>query len=190
MTPCDLLVQLQGDRILVRKKDSEQGHWYAGHVHFVHQHEVGLRFHESFGGWSPSQKYHVRFKLNRIPVRRQHQALDTAFTESRVLFPNSSHLPMNPIIQSPISFFNPLVANNPAQMQAVQSILKASPGSLPFIVFGPWVSSSSLEHSSRLRIDRGQARQLLLSRRSSSCLGATQMPKFSPALHRIPQPIS
>ncbi|KAJ3561909.1 hypothetical protein NP233_g9903 [Leucocoprinus birnbaumii] len=128
---------LTGDRILVRKQDGQQGHWYEGHVHFVHQHEVGLRFHQSFGGWSPSQKYHVRFKLNRIPVRRQHQALDTAFTQSRVLFPNSSHLPMIPLPQPPATFFNPLIQNNPPQMSAIAGILESPPGSLPFVVFGP-----------------------------------------------------
>ena len=81
-----------GDHILVCKQNAEQGHWYEGHAHFVHQSEVGLRFHESFGDLKSNQKHHVRLKLNRIPVKRQYQALATAFTESRILFPNSNDI--------------------------------------------------------------------------------------------------
>jgi hypothetical protein len=66
-----MLVQRQGT--------GGSGHWYEGHVHVVRQSEVGLVFHPSFGGWSASQRYTVRFQLNRIVMRRQHQALDSAF---------------------------------------------------------------------------------------------------------------
>lgn len=49
---------------------------------------IGLVFHSSFGGWTASPRYTVRFKLNRI-VRRQHQALDSAFEEDSPLpFPH------------------------------------------------------------------------------------------------------
>ena len=109
-------------------------------MHFVHQYEVGLQFHESFGGWTSDQKYHVRFKLNRVPVRRQHQALDTAFTQSRILFPNSSHFSMTPGPRPPNTFFNSLIRSNPPQITAITGILNAPPGSLPFIIFGPYVS--------------------------------------------------
>ncbi|KAF9441768.1 RNA helicase [Macrolepiota fuliginosa MF-IS2] len=126
-----------GDCILARKSDGNEGHWYEGHVHFVHQYEVGLCFHRTFRGWSPSQKYHVRFKLNRTPVRRQHQALDTAFTQPRILFPDASHLPMSTVPQPHLTLFNSLIANNPAQLQAIGSISGAPAGSLPFIIFGP-----------------------------------------------------
>jgi hypothetical protein len=43
----------------------------------------------------------------------------------------------------PVTFFNPLIANNLAQMSAVGAIVKAPTGSLPFIVFGPYVASFS-----------------------------------------------
>ncbi|KXN81885.1 Putative helicase mov-10-B.1 [Leucoagaricus sp. SymC.cos] len=128
---------LIGDRILVRKQTDAEGHWYAGHVHVVRKEEVGLVFHQTFRGWSTTQKYHVRFKLTRIPLQRQHQALATVFTESRILFPRSSHLSMISIPQVIPRTVDKLIQTNQAQLQAVSSIVAAAPGSLPFIVFGP-----------------------------------------------------
>ncbi|KAF5350994.1 hypothetical protein D9756_008292 [Leucocoprinus leucothites] len=128
---------LTGDRILVRRDGGQPGHWYVGHVHFVRQYEVGLRFHQSFDGWSLSQKYHVRFKLNKIPLWRQYQALDAVFDHPRILFPTSSHLPKGPLPKEDIQPFNTLISNNSSQLQAIKAILAAAPGSLPFIVFGP-----------------------------------------------------
>jgi len=132
-----MLLQSIGDRILVKKQEDLQGHWHAGHVHVVRRDEVGLVFHESFRGWSTTQKYNVRFKLTRIPLQRQHQALDTVFTESRVLFPEKSHLPKTPVPKLLSKTVNRLILSNTPQLQAVTSIVVAPPGSLPFVVFGP-----------------------------------------------------
>ncbi len=121
----------------MRKHGSPPGHWYAGHVHFVRQYEVGLRFHQSFDGWSPSQKYHIRFKLNKIPIWRQHQALDAVFNPARILFPDISHLTKIQIPTQEVKPFNPLILANDNQLQAVRSITLAPPASLPFVIFGP-----------------------------------------------------
>ncbi|KAF9457917.1 P-loop containing nucleoside triphosphate hydrolase protein [Collybia nuda] len=130
---------LVGDRILVQKPEAAKGHWYEGGVHVLHQAEVGLRFHGSFSG-GPGQHYNVRFKLNRIPMRRQHQAMDTVFSQERVLFPAKAHLPPG-LYPSPVEkrlkLFNPLLAKNNPQLQAVISIVNQPPGSVPFVVFGP-----------------------------------------------------
>ncbi|KAG2071488.1 P-loop containing nucleoside triphosphate hydrolase protein [Suillus decipiens] len=130
---------LVGDRFLVQKHGAVEGHWYEGHVHFVRQASVGLRFDGSFRGWSEQQRYTVRFKLNRIPMRRQHQALDTAFASDKFLFPRKAHiLPLGSRLGiGPITPFNPLISTNPPQLQAVTSILLQQPGSAPFAVFGP-----------------------------------------------------
>lgn len=130
---------LIGDRFLVQKHGAVEGHWYEGHVHFVRQASVGLRFDGSSRGWSQQQRYTVRFKLNRIPMRRQHQALDTAFASDKFLFPRKAHiLPLASRLGiGPITPFNPLIATNPPQLQAVTSILLQQPGSAPFAVFGP-----------------------------------------------------
>lgn len=130
---------LIGDRFLVQKHGAVEGHWYEGHVHFVRQASVGLRFDRSFHGWSEQQRYTIRFKLNRIPMRRQHQALDTAFAFDKFLFPRKAHI--LPLVSrpgvGPIVPFNSLIATNPPQLQAVTSILLQQPGSAPFAVFGP-----------------------------------------------------
>ncbi|RDB30431.1 putative helicase MOV-10 [Hypsizygus marmoreus] len=131
---------LVGDRILVQQRGAQEGHWFEGGVHVVRKEEVGLRFNASFRGWTRDQRYNVRFKLNRYPVRRQHQALDTAFSEERVLFPEGVHVPRGPYPKQAdvrLRVINPLIATNPPQLQAVISIVKQAPGAAPFVIFGP-----------------------------------------------------
>ena len=131
---------ITGDQILVQKVGAAEGHWYQGRVHVVRQAEVGLRFHKSFGESSTTQPYNVRFKLNRIPVKRQHQAMDTVFTQDRVLFPLAAHLPSSDATgNQPIKVFNSLIQSNQPQLLAVKSIVNQTPGSPPFVVFGPYV---------------------------------------------------
>lgn len=96
-----------------------------------------MRFHQSFRGWSPSQKYSIRFRLNRIPFRRQHQAMNTEFGEARILFPAPSHLLEFPRNTPRIKLYNRLIESNAQQLQAVTSICFSPAGSPPFIVFGP-----------------------------------------------------
>jgi helicase MOV-10 len=132
----NLSLACSGDSILVQKQGEDQGHWFEGRVHVLRKEEVGLRFHHSFG-WSAAQRYNVRFKLNRIPMRRQHQAMDSAFDQARVLFPSVEHVPRTPYARPPLQLFNPLLATNPLQLQAVNSIVQQKPGSIPFVIFGP-----------------------------------------------------
>ncbi|KAF9228744.1 RNA helicase [Gyrodon lividus] len=129
---------LVGDRILVHKHGAPEGQWFDGCVHVVRRVEVGLRFHCSFKGWTRDQKYHIRFKLNRIPLQRQHQALDAAFSPERIFFPTRAHIKAadngGGVVVQPC---NPLIAKNPAQLLAVTSILRLPRGSPPFVLFGP-----------------------------------------------------
>src|SRR5262249_967020 len=121
------------------KPDTENGRWFEGKVHIVHKEEVGLQFGKSF---LESQTFRVRFKLNRIPLRRQHQAMDMPSPQDRLLFPTSTHLSQKQnVAPDNISYNNPLLGTNPAQKQAVSCILRQVPGSIPFVVFGPYVSS-------------------------------------------------
>jgi helicase MOV-10 len=129
-----------GDRILFQRHGARQGHWYEGAVHVVRKLEVGVRFNASFGGWSKEQVYNVHFKLNRYPLRRQHQALSTTFTPNRLLFPLEAHIqtrqhPSRTTIRPTV--INPLIGQNPPQLQAVTSIVNQKAGSVPFVVFGP-----------------------------------------------------
>ncbi|PPQ72286.1 hypothetical protein CVT24_004675 [Panaeolus cyanescens] len=131
---------LMGDRILVQEQGSLDGRWYEGHVHVVRQHEVGLRFHSTFDRYAAGRRFNVRFKLNRTPIKRQHQAMDSLFTEERILFPDLRHLhELQQRMQARISLnpFNPLIARNEPQMQAIHAMLAMPPGSLPLVIFGP-----------------------------------------------------
>ncbi|KAJ7150890.1 P-loop containing nucleoside triphosphate hydrolase protein [Mycena crocata] len=131
---------LMGDRILVQKHGTTLGHWYEGGVHVVRKEEVGLRVNAAFKAASPADRFNVRFKLNRYPVRRQHLAMDTAFSEDRVLFPLPAHVPKTPYptqASARLKTFNPLIATNAPQLQAVVSIVKRRSSSVPFVIFGP-----------------------------------------------------
>ncbi|KAG7441318.1 RNA helicase [Guyanagaster necrorhizus] len=124
-----------GDSIFVRKSDAPEGHWYSGCVHVVHQAEVGLCFNRSFTATS-ADRFLVRFKLNRYPLRRQHQALETAFAPARLLFPAEQHV-LESAGASPWRPFNNPIGTNVRQRQAVDCILRQPGGSVPFIIFGP-----------------------------------------------------
>ncbi|KAK0229484.1 RNA helicase [Armillaria nabsnona] len=126
---------LIGDNILVRKKDAPEGHWFSGGVHGVLLETVGLRFSPKFQV-SPSDRLHVRFKLNRIPLRRQHQALETAFAPGRLLFPLATHI-LQPSPAIPWTAINQLIDTNTRQRQAVDCIIRRQPGTVPFVIFGP-----------------------------------------------------
>ncbi|RXW12422.1 hypothetical protein EST38_g13432 [Candolleomyces aberdarensis] len=69
-------------------------------------------------------------------VGRLCKALDLDFGEDRVLFPTQAHVEDVNVTQQ-VSFINPLIASNPRQREAVQSIVHQQPGSPPFVVFGP-----------------------------------------------------
>ena len=130
-----------GDRILVQIKGSKSsGRWFEGHVHRVRLNDVDLKFHSSFNSYR-GQKYNVRFKLGRLPLRRMHQALGTAFTSDRVLFPSEAHtlsrVPPTRVEMGKIRVVNRLIETNPPQLLAVTSILHMPEGSVPFVVFGP-----------------------------------------------------
>jgi len=128
-----------GDRIFAQERSARNGRWFEGHVHFVRQTEVGLRFHGTFGRYSENTTFHIRFRLNRIPLRREHQALDSSFNEERVLFPTEEHLSLvaHPPKDASFKLYNSLLSSNPPQIQAVISILSQRPGSPTFVVFGP-----------------------------------------------------
>ncbi|KAJ8087594.1 hypothetical protein PM082_006427 [Marasmius tenuissimus] len=128
---------LVGDKILVQPHGSPEGRWYEGGVHSVRMEEVGMKFHRNFVA-KPTDRFSVRFKLNRISLRRQHKALDSTFVEERVLFPEPEHLSLNTAPQGlPRQTFNTAIATNPNQLQAVTSIVHAPAGSPPFVIFGP-----------------------------------------------------
>ncbi|KAF5356526.1 hypothetical protein D9758_008260 [Tetrapyrgos nigripes] len=133
---------LIGDSIFIQNTSSpNKDRWFQGVVHVVRKEEVGLRLHRSFSA-SPDERFFVRFKLNRIPMRRQHQAMDyTVFSQDRVLFPARVHVPTAPVPSiaggGGLRLKNALIGTNQPQLQAVVSIVRSPSGSVPFVIFGP-----------------------------------------------------
>ena len=126
-----------GDIVHVHLHGSPRGLFFEGWVHTVHQSEIGLKFNEKFAP-KPTDCFYVEFILNRSSLRRQHQALDSKFARERVLFPGPEHLGSDSIPQGiSCRTFNPAIATNPRQLQAVCSIVCAPAGSVPFVLFGP-----------------------------------------------------
>lgn len=126
-----------GDSILVQRHGANSGKWFEGRVHYVHKEIVGLMFHKSFSNPDKNQRFDVRFKLNRHPLRRQHQALGSTFTPEHLLFPLQLHVHTRTEDATVITPHNRMLANNSRQLDAVSAIVNNPPGSVPFVVFGP-----------------------------------------------------
>ncbi|KAJ7931319.1 RNA helicase [Mycena leptocephala] len=107
---------LVGDCILVQKHGSTHGHWFGGGVHVVRKEEVGLKFNKSF-------RATLTDRFNRM------RALPSAFHVPKTPYPTQA--------SARLKMFNPLIATNAPQLQAVVSIVKRQPGSVPFVIFGP-----------------------------------------------------
>lgn len=130
---------LKGDSIhlsLARQSDR----WFEGRVLDIESRAVVLSFHEDF-------KYHardtceVRFTVNRLIIRRMHDAIQTAGAHlGRIFFPSNADLrnattPLNDDITA--TWFDTRIATNRSQLQAVKAIVNSPPRSIPYIVFGP-----------------------------------------------------
>ena len=120
--------------------NSTSNHWFEGHVHKVMMNSVLLRFSPKFHGFK-GQRYHVRFDLNRLVYRRMHQGLNTAFTESRVLFHTANHIQRlrapSAVAMGRLRLADRKIEQNQPQLEAVAAILNRPDGSVPFVVFGP-----------------------------------------------------
>ena len=128
-----------GDSIKVQAADGTDERTYEGFVHDVYMETIRVSFHGSFKG--DGRRYNVSFQLNRIPLRRQHQALNSSPPNpQRILFPLPEQRGLERALgpnEQPITLFNPLIGENPAQLLAVKSILQLRPKSAPFDLWGP-----------------------------------------------------
>jgi helicase MOV-10 len=133
-----LSLGISGDTILVQMNGAANDRWYEGHVHFVHEAEVALRFHRSFPKNVTQQRFDVRFQLNRMPLRRQHQALRVVHHAVHLLFPLSTYIQSRTSsTRNRLTLYDQKIANNPRQLGAIQRILALPSTSAPFIIFGP-----------------------------------------------------
>ena len=90
-------------------------------------------------------KFDLRFRHNRITLRRQYRALTAALAPPRrLLFPSKSDFkPMQRLSKAEIDnlkfrqLVNRDIREDSPQLQVVISILEQPPGSIPFLVCGP-----------------------------------------------------
>ncbi|KAH9948068.1 P-loop containing nucleoside triphosphate hydrolase protein [Amylocystis lapponica] len=131
---------LVGDRVEIQSSAFDSDKSYEGWVHIVELNTVRLGFHASFNP-TAGQHFNVRFKLNRVPLQRQHEALSAAPPSlPRLLFPTPAHAGLDrpaTAADLPVTLYNQLLSSNLQQTQAVRSICQMRPGAAPFIVFGP-----------------------------------------------------
>ena len=77
--------------------------------------------------------------------------MDTVFEQDRILFPTATHVgavALPNVLGIRRAIYNPEIASNEAQLQAIASILGLPAGSPPFCVFGPYVPRTQLPESS------------------------------------------
>ncbi len=115
------------------------GRTYEGFVHTVRLDEIRVSFHKSFN--AAGRLFNVCFQLNRVPLRRQHQALSVQTpAHQRLLFPKPTQAGLTQALgprDSPITPFNDAISANPAQLQGVKSIVNMKAGTAPFNLYGP-----------------------------------------------------
>lgn len=112
---------------------------HGGFVHKVRQAGVKVSLDYKFP-YMPGLSYDVDFTLNRMPMRRQHQAiLSKVPNRDRILFPAWSLVQdaLRGSDDAQFAPFNRSVAGNGPQKAAIDRILKMAPGSPPFLVYGP-----------------------------------------------------
>jgi len=111
--------------------------------------KVSLRLPADFDLYKGT-KFELRFRQNRITLRRQYHALTAALAPPRRLsFPSVSDIkPMRRLGRAEIDnlkfrqLINRDIRDDSQQLQAVISILEQPPGSVPFIIYGPSVYPS------------------------------------------------
>ncbi|EKM76476.1 hypothetical protein AGABI1DRAFT_131302 [Agaricus bisporus var. burnettii JB137-S8] len=135
---------LTGDYILISRAgeggDGTERKWHEGRVHKVLLERVSLRFGDDFNTYRGT-KFDVQFVFNRIPYRRMYHILKNGFNPKRLLFPDPEHIRNNRLPTSSqkedLVLFNRQLKTDDEQLGAVAAIMNMSPGSAPFIVFGP-----------------------------------------------------
>jgi helicase MOV-10 len=106
--------------------------------------KMSLRLPPAFD-LSQHARFVLRFRHNRITLRRQYRALFTSFPPPRrLLFPSVSDIKLKQHLSRAETYnlkfrhlINRRIRDDPQQLRAVVSILEQPKGSVPFIIYGP-----------------------------------------------------
>ncbi|KAH9041513.1 P-loop containing nucleoside triphosphate hydrolase protein [Lactarius deliciosus] len=144
----DLLPEvIKGDTLLL--EDRQEDVHYDARVTNTHVSTLGgravlkisLQVPKSFNLYRGST-FLLRFKLNRVTLCRQYDALTSSLTHlRRLLFPSASDIkPIRRLSKAEIDglpLVNKDIRGDEQQLQTVVSILQQPKGTVPFIIFGP-----------------------------------------------------
>ncbi|KAL5639246.1 hypothetical protein ACGC1H_006676 [Rhizoctonia solani] len=109
---------------------------YGGYVTEVQRSDVIMQLHGEFPH-VVNQEWETRFTVNRLVLRRMHDAISKATVESeRLLFPEESHKKPRASLSTRLSI-DRNISTNERQKLAVEQIVALGPGDIPFIIFGP-----------------------------------------------------
>ncbi|XP_049939512.1 putative helicase MOV-10 [Schistocerca serialis cubense] len=143
---------LKGDLAYVRIQLSEKNNdviEYESVIAEVRESAVLLagfanEFLERYFAAQPTElRFAVRFAFNRYPLVVMHRAIDYCERDKLldvVVFPRAPKKRLQTFLNgrlNSISFYNRQLVNNPAQKQAVVSILQGSSRPAPYIIYGP-----------------------------------------------------
>lgn len=122
---------------------------YEGKIHVIKKDRILLKFNDSFQAQYNSEDYEIFFKFSRVPLRKQHHAIDLVVRKvPALLFPNRPELKSKQVdvtlsetgelISSDdvtLPWFNQSL--NIVQKMAVKNILEGVSRPLPYVIFGP-----------------------------------------------------
>jgi len=103
--------------------------------------KVSLQVPKSFQ-LSRGVKFLLRFRLNRVTLCRQYDALTSSLVHlRRLLFPSVSDIKsirrLSEAEVAELPLVNENIRDDKQQLQTVVSILQQPKGTVPFIIFGP-----------------------------------------------------
>ncbi|THH06265.1 hypothetical protein EW146_g9665 [Bondarzewia mesenterica] len=137
-----------GDYALLDRTASANDTQYEARIHgetHLAVHKRGdtrwlvLRLPQEFSTYQGSV-FNLRFKYNRMPMRRMHEAISRPFQfdPERLLFPALEDVPTDIVGgAAQIKLYNEGIGSDEEQLLTVRSIVHLPPGSIPFIVYGP-----------------------------------------------------
>ncbi|KAI9444108.1 P-loop containing nucleoside triphosphate hydrolase protein [Lactarius indigo] len=137
------------DEDLLPEEDGQEDVYYDARVTNVHVFmrgslavlKISLQVPKSFNLYRGAQ-FLLRFRLNRVTLCRQYQALTSSLAHlRRFLFPSASDIkPIRRLSKAEIDglpLVNENIRGDEQQLQTVVSILQQPKGTVPFIIFGP-----------------------------------------------------
>ncbi|XP_044727710.1 putative helicase mov-10-B.2 [Chrysoperla carnea] len=132
---------LRGDKILARPElNLKEFLQFVGVIHEVRLNSIYVGFEKSFDKQYPPEttKFTVQFLISRGSARKEHRAVELIQSHDvkQFLFPKVEMLGHTDPLPK-LEYFNPQIASNKEQAEAVNNIVRGTSYPAPFLLFGP-----------------------------------------------------